>query len=45
MFTAFIYNDELILGNKRSDVDDANNIIFDGVRYAQSLQCFLIKFA
>ncbi|EGI69381.1 hypothetical protein G5I_01885 [Acromyrmex echinatior] len=34
VYGVYLYNDGLIFGNKRFDVDDADNVIIDGVRYA-----------
>ncbi|KYN07145.1 hypothetical protein ALC62_01893 [Cyphomyrmex costatus] len=34
VYGAYLDKDGLILGNKRFDVDDADNIIIDSVRYA-----------
>ncbi|KYM94588.1 hypothetical protein ALC62_14778 [Cyphomyrmex costatus] len=34
VYGAYLDKDGLMLGNKRFDVDDADNIIIDGVRYA-----------
>ncbi|KYN02006.1 hypothetical protein ALC62_07183 [Cyphomyrmex costatus] len=34
VYDAYLDKDGLMLGNKRFDVDDADNIIIDGVRYA-----------
>ncbi|KYN09192.1 hypothetical protein ALC57_18705 [Trachymyrmex cornetzi] len=34
VYGVYLHKDGLMFGNKRFDVDDANNIIIDGVRYA-----------
>ncbi|KYQ47199.1 hypothetical protein ALC60_13782 [Trachymyrmex zeteki] len=34
VYGVYLYNDGLMWGNKRFDVDDADNMIIDGVRYA-----------
>jgi len=33
VYSIYLHKDELMFGNKRFDVDDADNIIIDGVRY------------
>ena len=34
MYGAYLHNDGLMFSSKRFDVDDADNIIIDGIRYA-----------
>ena len=34
VYSVYLHEDGLMFGNKRFDVDDADNIIIDGVRYA-----------
>ena len=36
VYGVYLHKDALMFGNKRFDVDDADNIIIDGVRYAGS---------
>ena len=33
VYSVYLHKDELMFGNKRFDVNDANNIIIDGIRY------------
>ena len=39
-----LYKDELMFDNKHFDVDDADNIITDGVRYAGISGCYELTF-
>jgi len=34
VYGVYLHKDELMFGNKRFDVDDSDNIIINGVRYA-----------
>ncbi|KYN35110.1 hypothetical protein ALC56_10580 [Trachymyrmex septentrionalis] len=44
VYGVYLHKDGLMFGNKRFDVDDADNIIVDGVRYAGTLSLYELIF-